>query len=96
MTAPLLRMSGVDKHFPGVQALTGAGLEVLPGEVPRLVDALVEAAASLVGRRAFPSARSIASAMGWRRKMRYDLPTFSGANPGSGAWPLCRVDRQPG
>ncbi len=29
----VLRMSAVDKHFPGVQALTGADLEVLPGEV---------------------------------------------------------------
>jgi len=26
-------MSGIDKRFPGVQALAGAGLEVLPGEV---------------------------------------------------------------
>jgi ribose transport system ATP-binding protein len=26
-------MSGIDKHFPGVQALKSAGLEVLPGEV---------------------------------------------------------------
>jgi len=30
---PLLRMSGVDKHFPGVQALKEADLEVRPGEV---------------------------------------------------------------
>jgi ribose transport system ATP-binding protein len=29
----MLQMSGVDKHFPGVQALKGADLEVLPGEV---------------------------------------------------------------
>jgi len=33
VTDPLLRMSGMDKHFPGVQALTEAELEVLPGEV---------------------------------------------------------------
>ncbi len=33
MTSPLLTMSGIDKHFPGVQALKAAGLEVLPGEV---------------------------------------------------------------
>jgi ribose transport system ATP-binding protein len=26
-------MSGIDKHFPGVQALKASGLEVLPGEV---------------------------------------------------------------
>ncbi len=32
-TEPLLRMSGIDKHFPGVQALTKADLEVRPGEV---------------------------------------------------------------
>lgn len=33
MTGPLLTMSGIDKHFPGVQALSSAALEVLPGEV---------------------------------------------------------------
>ena len=33
MTSPLLTMSGIDKHFPGVQALKESGLEVLPGEV---------------------------------------------------------------
>ena len=33
MTGPLLTMSGIDKHFPGVQALKSADLEVLPGEV---------------------------------------------------------------
>ena len=33
MTNPLLRMSGIDKHFPGVQALAQANLDVLPGEV---------------------------------------------------------------
>ena len=33
MTRPLLTMSGIDKHFPGVQALSSADLEVLPGEV---------------------------------------------------------------
>jgi len=32
-SAPLLRMHGVCKRFPGVQALRDAGLEVLPGEV---------------------------------------------------------------
>jgi ribose transport system ATP-binding protein len=30
---PLLRMQGICKRFPGVQALQDAGLEVLPGEV---------------------------------------------------------------
>ena len=33
MTSPLLTMSGIDKHFPGVQALKESSLEVLPGEV---------------------------------------------------------------
>ena len=33
MTNPLLTMSGIDKHFPGVQALKESGLEVQPGEV---------------------------------------------------------------
>jgi len=33
VTAPLLRMAGIDKRFPGVQALTNAHLEVQPGEV---------------------------------------------------------------
>jgi len=33
VTGPLLTMSGIDKHFPGVQALKSADLEVLPGEV---------------------------------------------------------------
>jgi ribose transport system ATP-binding protein len=33
VTSPLLTMSGIDKHFPGVQALKASGLEVLPGEV---------------------------------------------------------------
>jgi ribose transport system ATP-binding protein len=33
VTAPLLRMAGIDKRFPGVQALTNAHLEVMPGEV---------------------------------------------------------------
>ena len=33
MTTPLLRMSGIDKSFPGVQALDAAELEVLAGEV---------------------------------------------------------------
>ncbi|HSN55885.1 MAG TPA: sugar ABC transporter ATP-binding protein [Candidatus Sulfomarinibacteraceae bacterium] len=33
MTSPLLVMSGIDKRFPGVQALASADLEVLPGEV---------------------------------------------------------------
>jgi ribose transport system ATP-binding protein len=33
VTDPLLKMSGIDKHFPGVQALKASGLEVLPGEV---------------------------------------------------------------
>ncbi|WP_231134651.1 sugar ABC transporter ATP-binding protein [Motilibacter deserti] len=33
MTAPLLRMKGIVKIFPGVRALDGVDLEVLPGEV---------------------------------------------------------------
>jgi len=33
VTAPLLRMTGIDKSFPGVRALASAHLEVLPGEV---------------------------------------------------------------
>lgn len=31
--APMLSMSGICKHFPGVQALQDAELEILPGEV---------------------------------------------------------------
>jgi ribose transport system ATP-binding protein len=33
VTDPLLRMRGICKRFPGVQALQDAGLEVSPGEV---------------------------------------------------------------
>src|SRR4051794_27333328 len=33
MSAPLLRMKGIVKIFPGVRALDGVDLEVLPGEV---------------------------------------------------------------
>jgi len=33
VTSPLLTMSGIDKHFPGVQALKESALDVLPGEV---------------------------------------------------------------
>lgn len=33
MTQPLLQMSGIVKEFPGVRALDGVDLEVLPGEV---------------------------------------------------------------
>jgi len=36
-SSPLLKMSGIDKSFPGVQALSSAKLEVLPGEVHALV-----------------------------------------------------------
>lgn len=34
---PVLHMTGIDKRFPGVQALEDASLEVLPGEVHGLV-----------------------------------------------------------
>ena len=34
---PVLHMTGIDKRFPGVQALSEASLEVLPGEVHGLV-----------------------------------------------------------
>jgi ribose transport system ATP-binding protein len=34
---PLLRMEGIDKSFPGVQALSQARFELLPGEVHALV-----------------------------------------------------------
>ena len=34
---PVLRMTGIDKRFPGVQALDDASLEVRPGEVHGLV-----------------------------------------------------------
>ncbi|MEE8270883.1 MAG: sugar ABC transporter ATP-binding protein [Alphaproteobacteria bacterium] len=37
MTGPLLRMSGIAKRFPGVQALDGVALEVHAGEVHGLV-----------------------------------------------------------
>ena len=33
MTAPLLEMHGIVKQFPGVRALDGVDLQVLPGEV---------------------------------------------------------------
>lgn len=36
-TAPLLSMSGITKSFPGVRALSGAGLEVRRGEVHALL-----------------------------------------------------------
>ena len=35
--APLLAMSGIKKHFAGVPALSGASLEVAPGEVHALI-----------------------------------------------------------
>src|SRR5919205_476994 len=34
---PLLRMDGISKHFPGVQALKSVNLEVYPGECLALV-----------------------------------------------------------
>ena len=37
MTEPLLRMTGIGKRFPGVQALTDVHLEVLPGEIHALL-----------------------------------------------------------
>ena len=33
----LVRMEGIDKSFPGVQALSDAGFELRPGEVHALV-----------------------------------------------------------
>src|SRR5215471_453833 len=37
MTEPLLRITSINKRFPGVQALDNAGLEVLPGEIHALL-----------------------------------------------------------
>ena len=37
MTAPLLRMSGIGKSFPGVRALDDVDFEVMPGEVHALL-----------------------------------------------------------
>jgi inositol transport system ATP-binding protein len=37
MSEPLLRMTGIDKRFPGVHALADVHLEVLPGEVHALL-----------------------------------------------------------
>src|SRR3954463_13763068 len=37
MTEPLLRMTGIGKRFPGVQALADVHLEVLPGEIHALL-----------------------------------------------------------
>ena len=37
MAEPFLRMSGISKRFPGVQALDNVGLEVSPGEVHALL-----------------------------------------------------------
>lgn len=34
---PLLQLQGIDKSFPGVKALSGAGLSVYPGRVMALV-----------------------------------------------------------
>jgi len=37
MTEPLLRMSGICKRFPGVQALDHVNFEVAPGEIHALL-----------------------------------------------------------
>src|SRR5215471_9333014 len=37
MTEPLLRITSINKRFPGVQALDNAGLEVMPGEIHALL-----------------------------------------------------------
>ncbi|MBV9702107.1 MAG: sugar ABC transporter ATP-binding protein, partial [Methylobacteriaceae bacterium] len=37
MTEPLLRMSGIGKRFPGVQALDDVNFEVAPGEIHALL-----------------------------------------------------------
>src|SRR5579883_3667978 len=37
MTEPLLRMSGISKRFPGVQALDDVTFEVAPGEIHALL-----------------------------------------------------------
>ncbi|MCF7928975.1 MAG: sugar ABC transporter ATP-binding protein [Spirochaetales bacterium] len=37
MPDPILRVTGLKKQFPGVQALDGAGLDVYPGEVMGLI-----------------------------------------------------------
>ena len=37
MTEPLLRMTGISKSFPGVQALDDVDFEVAPGEIHALL-----------------------------------------------------------
>lgn len=40
---PLLKLSGIEKSFPGVKALSGACLNVYPGKVMALLGKTVRA-----------------------------------------------------